>query len=61
MKLHKNKELFKDAVIATSQLKGIPEIYIEKDYWVTLALYAIFTSEAKEYSIFLRRNSIVKM
>ena len=29
MNLHENKELFKDAVIVTSQLKGIPEIYIE--------------------------------
>ncbi len=32
MKLHENKELFKDAIIATSQLKGIAEIYIEKDF-----------------------------
>jgi len=60
MKLHENKELFKDAVIATSQLKGIPEIYIEKDYWVTLALYAIFTSEAKEYSIFKGGTALSK-
>ena len=27
MNLHENKELFGDAVIATSQLKGIAEIY----------------------------------
>ena len=32
MRLHENKELFRDAVLATSQLKGIPEIYIEKDF-----------------------------
>jgi len=32
MRLHENKELFRDAVLATSQIKGIPEIYIEKDY-----------------------------
>ena len=38
MNLHENTELFKQAIIATSQQKGIPEIYIEKDYWVTLAL-----------------------
>jgi len=60
MNLHENKELFKDAVIATSQLKGIPEIYIEKDYWVTLALYAIFTSKAKEYSIFKGGTALSK-
>ncbi len=28
MKLHKNKELFQDAITATSQQKGIPEIYM---------------------------------
>jgi len=60
MNLHENKELFRDAVIATSQLKGIPEIYIEKDYWVTLALYAIFTSEAKEYCIFKGGTALSK-
>jgi len=32
MNLHENKELFRDAIIATSQLKNIAEIYIEKDY-----------------------------
>jgi len=45
MRLHKNKELFRDAAIAASQQIGIPEIYIEKDYWVTLALYTIFENE----------------
>ena len=60
MNLHENKELFRDAVIATSQLKGIPEIYIEKDYWVTLVLYAIFTSEAKKYCIFKGGTALSK-
>ncbi len=60
MNLHENKELFKDAIIATSQLKGIPEIYIEKDYWITFALYAIFTSEAKEYCIFKGGTALSK-
>ena len=44
MKLHQNKALFKDAVLAASQRFGIPEIYIEKDYWVTLVLNKIFHS-----------------
>lgn len=42
MNLHKNKELFQEAIIATAQRMKIPEIYIEKDYWVTYALYLIF-------------------
>ncbi|WP_262917469.1 hypothetical protein [Zunongwangia pacifica] len=29
MKLHENKELFQDAVMATAQQMGIPEIYVE--------------------------------
>lgn len=44
MNLHENIELFKDAITATSQKRSIPEIYVEKDYWVTLALYLIFHS-----------------
>lgn len=51
MKLHENKELFQDAVTATSQQKGIPEIYVEKDYWVTLALHAIFNNEIGKETI----------
>ena len=30
MKLHENKELFRDAIIATSQLMNIAEIYVEE-------------------------------
>lgn len=60
MKLHENKELFKDAIIATSQLKGIAEIYIEKDYWVTLALYSIFTNEIGKSCIFKGGTALSK-
>jgi len=45
MKLHENKQLFKDAILGASQSFKIPEIYIEKDYWVSVALYVIFHSE----------------
>jgi len=33
LKLHQNKELFQDAVLAASQRFGIPEIYVEKDFF----------------------------
>jgi hypothetical protein len=39
--LYQNRELFQDAVLAAAQYLNIPEIYIEKDYWVTVALYEI--------------------
>lgn len=52
MNLHKNKAFFKDAVLAASQQLGIPEIYIEKDYWVTLVLYEIFHSNMADQIVF---------
>jgi len=60
MKLHENKELFRDAIIATSQLKNIAEIYIEKDYWVTLALYSIFSNEIGKCCIFKGGTALSK-
>ena len=60
MKLHDNKELFKDAIIATSQLKKIAEIYIEKDYWVTLALHSIFSNEIGKTCIFKGGTALSK-
>ncbi len=42
MKLHQNKQLFRQAVQFTAQQMNIPEIYVEKDYWVTFALHTIF-------------------
>ncbi len=60
MNLHENKELFKDAIIATSQLKGIAEIYVEKDYWITLALYSIFSDEIGKSCIFKGGTALSK-
>ncbi len=60
MRLHHNKELFKDAIIATSQLKEIAEIYVEKDYWVTLALHSIFSDEVGKTCIFKGGTALAK-
>ncbi|MEM0997997.1 MAG: hypothetical protein AAGN35_12980 [Bacteroidota bacterium] len=43
MKLHTHPALFQQAIRFTSDRKEIPEIYIEKDYWVTYALKQIFS------------------
>ncbi len=52
MKLLTNEMLFKDAITATAQQISIPEVYIEKDYWITLTLKTIFSSDnTKEYYI----------
>lgn len=60
MRLHENKELFQNAVIAVSQQKGIREIYIEKDYWVTYALYHIFKGETGKEIIFKGGTALSK-
>ena len=60
MRLHENKELFKDAITATAQLKKLREIYVEKDYWVTLALYTIFTNEIGSQTVFKGGTSLSK-
>jgi predicted nucleotidyltransferase component of viral defense system len=60
MTLHENKELYNDAILATAQQKGIPETYIEKDYWVTLALNRIFTADIGKEAVFKGGTALSK-
>ncbi len=60
MKLHENKELFKDAVMATAQQMGIPEIYVEKDYWVTFTLLNIFKNDIGKETVFKGGTALLK-
>ncbi|TKT93333.1 nucleotidyl transferase AbiEii/AbiGii toxin family protein [Dyadobacter frigoris] len=60
MKLHENTELFQDAVSITAQQMKLPEIYVEKDYWVTLALHHIFKGALAEYTIFKGGTALSK-
>ncbi|QTE36379.2 nucleotidyl transferase AbiEii/AbiGii toxin family protein [Mucilaginibacter gossypii] len=60
MHLHENPELFRDAVLATAQQIGIPEIYVEKDYWVTVALEAIFRSGMAGEAVFKGGTALSK-
>ena len=60
MNLHTNKQLFQDAVIATAQQFNIPEIYIEKDYWVTVTLYSIFHSPIASEAVFKGGTALSK-
>ncbi len=60
MRLHENKELFKDAIVATAQLKKLREIYVEKDYWVTVALHTIFTNEIGNQAVFKGGTALSK-
>jgi len=60
MKLHENKELFNDAILATSQQKNIPAIYVEKDYWVTMALHIIYSADIGRETVFKGGTSLSK-
>ena len=60
MKLHKNIKLFRQAVQATAQQTGLPEIYVEKDYWVSYALFVIFHSEMQNTVVFKGGTALSK-
>ena len=60
MKLHLNNELFVDMVQLTAETLSIKDIYIEKDYWVTNALFAIFSNEIGKDTVFKGGTSLSK-
>ena len=60
MNLHTNNQLFQDAVVAAAQRFNIPEIYIEKDYWVTVALHTIFHSAIADAAVFKGGTALSK-
>jgi hypothetical protein len=60
MRLHEDQRLFRQAVIATAESLQIPEIYIEKDYWVTYALQGIFSDAVGAQTIFKGGTSLSK-
>lgn len=60
LKLHLDKNLFRQAIQFTSdQLKILP-IYVEKDYWVTFALYTIFNNDIGKDTVFKGGTSLSK-
>jgi predicted nucleotidyltransferase component of viral defense system len=60
MTLHENKDLFRQSILATAQQLQIAEVYVEKDYWVTAALYKIFHSDAASYAVFKGGTALSK-
>lgn len=60
MNLHSNSKLFQEAILATAQSLGLREIYVEKDYWVTVALYEIFHSDVADQAIFKGGTALSK-
>ncbi|MCB0481907.1 MAG: nucleotidyl transferase AbiEii/AbiGii toxin family protein [Flavobacteriales bacterium] len=60
MKLHQNETLFREAIIVAAQRLNIKEIFIEKDYWVTLVLYTLFKSELSNFIVFKGGTALSK-
>ena len=60
MILHKDGKIFRESILATARHLGIPEVYIEKDYWVSLVLKEIFTSELSNQVVFKGGTSLSK-
>jgi len=62
MTLHTDKELFSEIITSTSAQLGIPEVYIEKDYWVSLILYSLsnLDEEMREKIVFKGGTSLSK-
>lgn len=60
MNLHQNPEVFRDAITATAEALQIRDVYVEKDYWVTLVLYRLAHSPYVEKAIFKGGTSLSK-
>jgi predicted nucleotidyltransferase component of viral defense system len=60
MNLHHNEELLEDAILATAEFLDIRDIYVEKDYWVTVALHEIFHSHIADQSVFKGGTALSK-
>ncbi len=60
MRLHQNIPLFRDAVRITAQQMNIPPEFVEKDYWVTYALFTIFHNEIGKDTVFKGGTALSK-
>ena len=60
MKLHENNKLFRQSIQATSDQMGILPIYVEKYYWVTVVLRALFHAEIGSEIVFKGGTALSK-
>ncbi|MCD6535113.1 MAG: nucleotidyl transferase AbiEii/AbiGii toxin family protein [Deltaproteobacteria bacterium] len=60
MRLHEEEILFRQTVTATAAQLNIPEIFIEKDYWVTCALHRIFHAPIGKETVFKGGTALSK-
>ncbi len=60
MNLHNDIKLFSDTIRAASQHTGIRDVFVEKDYWITLVLRQFSTSSYSEQMVFKGGTSLSK-
>lgn len=60
MKLHEDIKLYRDAIRFTAQQMNLQPEYIEKDYWVTYALFTIFHHEIGKDMVFKGGTALFK-
>lgn len=60
MRLHENETLFRQSIAVTAERLGILNIYVEKDYWVVLALKTIFESPIGNETVFKGGTALSK-
>ena len=60
MRLHENKTLFTELIRSVAFKMEIPEIYVEKDYWITYALFQIFQNDPERDTIFKGGTALAK-
>lgn len=60
MKLHEDEEAFAELVEVTAEAIGLPQVYVEKDYWVTKALKYLSESSHVDVVVFKGGTSLSK-
>ena len=60
MQLHKSTEDFRDLALITAEYLGLDPTIVEKDYWITHALYHLSKSEYNDVVVFKGGTSLTK-
>ncbi len=60
MKLHEDTEVFDELISVTADKLGLPQVYVEKDYWVTKALRYLSESDHADVAVFKGGTSLSK-
>lgn len=60
MKLHENIKLYRDAIRFTAQQVDLKPEYVEKDYWLTYALFTIYNHEIGKDTVFKGGTALSK-